>query len=55
MAQPDAMRGFMDRAGSLPRGTGFIARFLIAWPTSTQGTRLCSRTFRRSCPMPGSL
>ena len=23
--------------------------------TSTQGTRLCSRTFRRSCPMPGSL
>ena len=39
MAQPDAMRGFMDRAGSLPRGTGFIARFLIAWPTSTQGTR----------------
>lgn len=39
MAQPDAMRGFMDRAGSLPRGTGFIARFLIAWPASTQGTR----------------
>jgi putative DNA primase/helicase len=23
----------------LPRGTGFIARFLIAWPVSTQGTR----------------
>jgi hypothetical protein len=39
MVQPDAMRGFMDRAGSLPRGTGFIARFLIAWPASTQGTR----------------
>jgi putative DNA primase/helicase len=39
MAQPDAMRGFMDRAGNLPRGTGFIARFLIAWPASTQGTR----------------
>ncbi len=39
MVQPDAMRGFMDRAGSLPRGTGFIARFLIAWPVSTQGTR----------------
>ncbi|MCZ4315638.1 DUF3987 domain-containing protein [Comamonadaceae bacterium G21597-S1] len=39
MAQPDAMRGFMDRAGTLPRGTGFIARFLIAWPASTQGTR----------------
>jgi len=39
MVQPDAMRGFMDRAGSLPRGTGFIARFLIAWPAATQGTR----------------
>ena len=39
MVQPDAMRGFMDRAGTLPRGTGFIARFLIAWPASTQGTR----------------
>jgi len=39
MVQPDAMRGFMDRAGALPRGTGFIARFLIAWPASTQGTR----------------
>ncbi len=39
MAQPDAMRGFMDRAGNLPSGTGFIARFLIAWPASTQGTR----------------
>ena len=39
MVQPDAMRGFMDRAGSLPRGTGFIARFLIAWPATTQGTR----------------
>ena len=39
MVQPDALRGFMDRAGSLPRGTGFIARFLIAWPATTQGTR----------------
>ncbi len=39
MVQPDALRGFMDRAGSLPRGTGFIARFMIAWPASTQGTR----------------
>jgi hypothetical protein len=31
--------GFLERAGTLPRGTGFIARFLIAWPGSTQGTR----------------
>ena len=37
MIQPEAMRGFMDRAGTLARGTGFIARFLVAWPESTQG------------------
>jgi putative DNA primase/helicase len=39
MVQPEALRGFFDRAGTLPRGSGFIARFLIAWPASTQGTR----------------
>jgi putative DNA primase/helicase len=39
MLQPEALRGFLDRAGTLPRGTGFIARFLVAWPASTQGTR----------------
>ena len=39
MVQPDALRGFLERAGTLPRGTGFIARFLSAWPGSTQGTR----------------
>jgi putative DNA primase/helicase len=39
MAQPEALRGFLERAGTLPRGTGFIARFMIAWPSSTQGTR----------------
>lgn len=39
MVQPEAMRAFIERAGTLPRGSGFIARFLIAWPTSTQGHR----------------
>jgi putative DNA primase/helicase len=39
MVQPEALRGFLGRAGTLPRGTGFIARFLIAWPRSTQGER----------------
>lgn len=39
MVQPEALRGFIARAGALPRGSGFIARFLIAWPTSTQGHR----------------
>lgn len=48
MAQPEAFRSFLERAGTLPRGTGFIARFLIAWPQSTQG----SRTYR---PAPESM
>jgi putative DNA primase/helicase len=39
MVQPEALRGFLERAGTLPRGSGFIARFLIAWPASTQGSR----------------
>lgn len=30
---------FMKRAGELARGSGFLARFLLAWPESTQGTR----------------
>jgi putative DNA primase/helicase len=39
MVQPETMRSFIERSGTLPRGSGFIARFLIAWPTSTQGYR----------------
>ena len=39
MVQPETLRGFLERAGTLPRGSGFIARFLIAWPESTQGRR----------------
>ncbi len=39
MVQPEALRAFLERAGTLPRGSGFIARFLIAWPASTQGHR----------------
>ena len=39
-AQSDTVRAFFDNSKQLARGTGFVARFLIAWPTSTQGTRL---------------
>lgn len=39
MVQPETMRSFIERSGTLPRGSGFIARFLIAWPASTQGYR----------------
>lgn len=31
--------GYMQKAGELARGSGFLARFLVAWPESTQGTR----------------
>jgi len=39
-AQPDTVRTFLSASKNLARGTGFAARFLIAWPASTQGQRL---------------
>lgn len=37
--QEATLREFFERAGVLARGTGFLARFLVAWPESTQGWR----------------
>jgi putative DNA primase/helicase len=37
--QEPTLREFFLRTGALARGTGFLARFLIAFPESTQGTR----------------
>jgi putative DNA primase/helicase len=37
--QEPALREFFERSGTLARGTGFLARFLVAWPESTQGYR----------------
>ena len=37
--QEATVRSFFDRSGGLARGTGFLARFLVAWPQSTQGSR----------------
>lgn len=37
--QEATLRSFFDRSGTLARGTGFLARFLVAWPESTQGHR----------------
>ncbi|MCP5346554.1 MAG: DUF3987 domain-containing protein [Pseudomonadales bacterium] len=37
--QEATLRSFFDRSGELARGTGFLARFLLAWPESTQGYR----------------
>jgi putative DNA primase/helicase len=33
------LRQFFERTSGLARGIGFLARFLVAWPASTQGTR----------------
>ena len=37
--QEPTLREFFEKSGALARGTGFLARFLIAWPESTQGQR----------------
>ena len=37
--QDATLRTFLAGAGALARGSGFLARFLIAWPESTQGFR----------------
>jgi putative DNA primase/helicase len=37
--QEATIRAFFDSTKGLARGTGFLARFLISWPASTQGGR----------------
>ena len=37
--QPVAILEFLRKYGDIARGSGFLARFLIAWPESTQGYR----------------
>jgi putative DNA primase/helicase len=37
--QPEAIKAFLDLSKGLARGIGFLARFLVAWPASTQGFR----------------
>jgi putative DNA primase/helicase len=39
LIQEPTLRAFFDKSDGLARGTGFFARFLLAWPESTQGTR----------------
>lgn len=39
MVQPDTLQSFLSKQGALARGIGFFARFLVAHPESTQGTR----------------
>ncbi len=44
--QEATLREFFAQSRGLARGTGFLARFLIAWPASTQG----QRPFREAPP-----
>ena len=37
--QEATLRTFLHNSVGLARGTGFLARFLVAWPESTQGSR----------------
>ncbi len=37
--QEATIRAFFASTNGLARGTGFLARFLVSWPQSTQGTR----------------
>jgi putative DNA primase/helicase len=37
--QEATIRAFFASTRGLARGTGFLARFLVSWPVSTQGTR----------------
>jgi putative DNA primase/helicase len=40
MLQPAVLGELLQRGGGLSRGSGFLARFLVAAPASTMGTRL---------------
>jgi putative DNA primase/helicase len=40
--QEPTLREFFNGNEALARGTGFLARFLLAWPESTQGSRFFS-------------
>ncbi|NDC14917.1 MAG: DUF3987 domain-containing protein, partial [Synechococcaceae bacterium WB9_2_170] len=40
--QPAAFRSFYEKTGGISRGIGFLARCLLSWPTSTQGSRTFS-------------
>ena len=39
MIQEQTLREHFAKSGPLARGSGFLARFLVAWPESTQGRR----------------
>ncbi|RYH23910.1 MAG: DUF3987 domain-containing protein, partial [Alcaligenaceae bacterium] len=38
--QESMLRAFFENSKGLARGSGFLARFMMAWPASTQGKRM---------------
>lgn len=44
MVQPGVFQSFMDNKGDMARSSGFLARFFVTYPYSTQGTRYSSDT-----------
>lgn len=50
MAQPQVVKDFIGNKGSSARGNGFLARNLICFPTSTQGTRYEYSQLSRQTP-----
>lgn len=50
MAQPEVMKNFLRNKGSAARGNGFLARCLICYPTSSQGTRFKQTTLKPLTP-----
>jgi len=42
MVQEEVLKEYLDRRGKVVRGSGHWARYLVAWPASTQGYRFTS-------------
>ncbi len=42
MVQQEVLRAFVERHGDVTRGSGHWARYLVGWPSSTQGMRFMS-------------
>ena len=42
MVQERVFKAFMDKRGEIARASGHLARYLVAWPASTQGFRFMS-------------
>lgn len=42
MVQEKVFKAFMDKRGEIARASGHLARYLVAWPASTQGFRFMS-------------